>query len=226
MEDQDRFGVDALLPEDGAPEETARPQEQSAPKQKKTASSVAGVFEWLDPIVASVIVVVLAFTFLLRIVGIDGVSMNDTLEDRDRVIIYHLFYTPKVGDIVVISRNVSNDARDLDSGNGPIIKRVIAVEGDTVDIQFEDGVGFVYVNGVLRNEPYIKEYISQSNPIPLAIDFPAVVPEGCVFVMGDNRNNSLDSRSALIGQDGMIDTRYILGHAILRVYPFDKAGLL
>ena len=197
-----------------------------AASEKKTGFTPAGVFEWLDPIVASIIAVVLAFTFLIRIVGIDGSSMNDTLQDGDRVIVYHLFYTPKVGDVVVISRNVSNDAQDLTQGNGPIIKRVIAVAGDTVDIRYEDGVGYVYVNNVLRNEPYIKEYISQNKGIPSAIDLPAVVPEGHVFVMGDNRNNSLDSRSALIGTDGMIDTRYILGHAVLRVYPFDKFGAL
>ena len=152
--------------------------------------------------------------------------MNNTLEDGDRVIVYHLFYTPKVGDIVVISRNVSNEHENLNQGNGPIIKRVIAVAGDTVDIRYEDGVGYVYVNGVLRNEPYIREYIAQNKAIPAAINLPATVPEGCVFVMGDNRNNSLDSRSALIGTDGMIDTRYILGHAVLRVYPFDKFGIL
>ena len=198
------------------------PETESQPQ----GPSLAGAFEWLDPIVASVVAVVLVFTFLLRVVGIEGTSMNDTLSDGDRVIIYHLFYSPKAGDVVVVSRNVSNDAQDQNAGNGPIIKRVIAVAGDTIDIQYEDGVGFVYVNGVLQNEPYIKEYINEYKTIPSAIDFPAVVPEGCVFVMGDNRNNSLDSRSALIGDNGMIDTRYILGRAIVRVYPFDQIEVL
>lgn len=215
MEEQDRI-------ESVAPETTEAP----AAPGKKALLAPAGVFEWLDPIVVSILAVVLAFTFVIRIVGIDGASMNDTLEDGDRVIVYHLFYTPKVGDIVVVSRNVSNEHENLTQGNGPIIKRVIAVAGDTVDIRYEDGVGYVYVNGVLRSEPYVKEYIAQSKTIPAAIDFPATVPEGCVFVMGDNRNNSLDSRSALIGTAGMIDTRYILGHAVVRVYPFDKFGTL
>ena len=152
--------------------------------------------------------------------------MNNTLEENDRVFIYNLFYTPKAGDIVVISRNSSNDSALQESGKEPIIKRVIAVAGDTVDIRFEDGIGYVYVNGVLQDEPYIREPISEYKPILEAIRFPAFVPDGCIFVMGDNRNASLDSRSALIGDCGMIDTRYVLGRAVLRIYPFHKIGWL
>lgn len=198
------------------PEVTETPAASAS--EKKPLLTPAGVFEWLDPIVASIIAVVLAFTFLVRVVGIDGASMNDTLEDGDRVIVYHLFYTPKVGDIVVISRNVSNEHENLNQGNGPIIKRVVAVAGDTVDIRYEDGVGYVYVNGVLRSEPYIKEYISQYKSIPAPIDFPATVPEGCVFVMGDNRNNSEDSRFADVG---FVPLNLVKGKAMLVFWPFD-----
>ncbi len=217
----DDFGVSDLFTEDNEPE--AVEENQTADKK---AGFLVGAFDWLDSIVASVIAVVLIFTFLFRVVGIVGDSMNDTLQNNDRVVIYNLFYTPKVGDIVVISRNASNNREDMHEGNEPIIKRVIAVAGDSVDIRFEDGIGYVYVNGVLKNETYIKEYISESTVISNAISFPAFVPDGCIFVLGDNRNKSLDSRSAYIGEYGMVDTRYVLGKAVLRVFPFNKMGWL
>ena len=213
----DDFGVNNLFTEDDEPEMQVMPVTEN----KKKAALVSA-FDWLDSIVVSVIAVVLIFTFLFRVVGIVGDSMNNTLIDGDRVVICNLFYTPKVGDIVVISRNASNNREDMHAGNEPIIKRVIAVEGDSVDIRFEDGIGYVYVNGVLKNETYIKEYISDEKPIINPISFPAFVPDGCIFVLGDNRNESLDSRSADIGEYGMIDTRYVLGKAVLRLFPFDK----
>lgn len=200
--------------------------EPSAEPEKEECGSLAGAFDWVDSVVASIVAVVLVFTFLFRVVAIDGDSMNNTLENKDRVIIYDLGYTPKRGDIVVISRNASNDKNRSQEGREPIIKRVIATEGETVDIRFEDGVGYVYVNGVLLNESYVKEYISEDFKTYSPISFPAVVPEGCVFVLGDNRNNSLDSRSAVIGTNGMVDTRYIMGHAVLRIWPINKIGAL
>ncbi len=196
------------------------------PEEKKDNGTIIGVFDWVDSVVASVITVIVIFTFFFRIVGIDGPSMNDTLEHGDRVIIQNVFYTPERGDIVVISRNASNDKSDAQEGNEPIIKRVIATEGESVDIRFEDGNGYVYVNGILLNEPYIKECISPNFVTNEPIDFPVVVPDGCVFVLGDNRNYSLDSRSALIGNHGMIDKRYIMGQAVARISPFDKMGAL
>lgn len=213
----DDFGVNNLFDEAIQPE--AEDADNASDKKKLT---LIGAFDWLDSIVVSVIAVVLVFTFMFRVVGIVGDSMNNTLQENDRVIICNLFYTPKVGDIVVISRNASNNREDMHAGNEPIIKRVIAVEGDTVDIRFEDGVGYVYVNGVLKNETYIKEYISEDNMIINPISFPAFVPDGCIFVLGDNRNESLDSRSADIGEYGMVDTRYVLGKAVLRIFPFNK----
>ena len=213
----DDFGVNNLFDEAIEPE--AEDVDNASDKKKST---LIGAFDWLDSIVVSVIAVVLVFTFMFRVVGIVGDSMNNTLQENDRVIICNLFYTPKVGDIVVISRNASNNREDMHAGNEPIIKRVIAVEGDTVDIRFENGIGYVYVNGVLKNETYIKEYISEDNMIINPISFPAFVPDGCIFVLGDNRNESLDSRSADIGEYGMVDTRYVLGKAVLRIFPFNK----
>ncbi len=178
------------------------------------------VFDWLEVLVHAIIAVVICFSFLFRIATIDGDSMKDTLYDGERVIITNLFYEPSVGDIVVISRNKENSVYTMDSSNTPIIKRIIALEGQTVDIDFEKGV--VYVDGIELDEPYTRTPTNRYYDI----EFPVTVDEGCVFVLGDNRNDSLDSRSSQIGEYGMVDTRYILGHAVFRILPFDKLGRL
>lgn len=177
------------------------------------------VWEWLETIVISCLLVVFIFTFVFRIVGIDGDSMLNTLVDKERVIISDLFYTPSRGDIVVISRNYYNDIENKDNNSSPIIKRVIATEGETVDIRD----GHVFVNGEMLNEPYAR---TLTNPYASSdgVTFPVTVPENCVFVLGDNRGESWDSRSLSIGEDGMIDERYILGKALFRIFPFQKFG--
>ena len=182
-----------------------------------TTALIKGVFEWLDVVVASLVVVVLVFTFVFRIVAIDGSSMLPTLVNAERVIISDLFYEPKRGDIVVISRNMNNSA-DSKSYQQPIIKRVIATEGQTVDIDFNKGI--VYVDGVALEENYTLEPTYRK----LDFDGPVRVKENCVFVLGDNRNDSLDSRSSAIGDNGMIDKKYILGRAVVRVFPLNKLG--
>ena len=176
------------------------------------------VFDWVEILVHAILAVVLCFSFLFRIATIDGESMTNTLQNGEKVIITNLAYEPKAGDIVVISRNRENSVYTANVGNKPIIKRIIATEGQTVDIDFEKGV--VYVDGVALEEGYTR---TPTN-LKYDIDFPVRVDEGCVFVLGDNRNNSLDSRSSQIGDYGMIDTRYILGHAVCRIFPFDKIG--
>ncbi len=183
-----------------------------------TKDTVKDIFDWLDVLVVAMIAVVLIFSFLFRIATIDGDSMQNTLIGGERVVITNFFYTPKVGDIVVVSRNIDNSVSDVNSSSLPIIKRVIATEGQTVDIDFEAGI--VYVDGEPLEEPYVK------TPTNVAYDvvFPVTVDEGCIFVLGDNRNESLDSRSSRIGNYGMIDTRYVLGHAIYRIWPFSKIG--
>lgn len=183
-------------------------QPAKSPREEKT-SFKAEVFEWLECIIFSLVAVVLIFTFVLRIVGVDGHSMVPTLQDKDRVVITHLFYTPKRGDIVVITQPTTVHA--------PLIKRIIAKEGQTVDIDFN--TGRVFVDGEVQTEPYIKELTTDSTSCN--IDLPVTVPKGKVFVMGDNRNNSMDSRSSNVG---MIDERYILGKAIFRIFPFSSFG--
>lgn len=175
------------------------------------------IFEWLDVVVVSVIAVVIIFTFVFRVVAIDGNSMLDTLHNAERVVISDLFYKPQRGDIVVISRNTDNSA-NVENYEKPIIKRVIATEGETVDIDFQKGI--VYVDGAALDEPYAKEPINRMGDI----EFPVRVKENCVFVLGDNRNDSLDSRFSVIGDNGMVNEKYILGKAVFRVFPFNKIG--
>lgn len=164
-------------------------------------------FEWVEALVTSLITVVIIFTFLFRIISVSGTSMYPTLHNEDRVVITNLFYDPQPGDIVVISH-----AGEMQE---PLIKRVIAVEGQTLKIDFDKGE--VYVDGVLLNEPYINSKTTKRGDA----EIPEVIPEGYVFVMGDNRNDSLDSRFTRVG---LIDKRYILGKAQLIVFPFNRLG--
>ena len=184
--------------------------------QPKGEISKKETVEWLSTLVVSILVVVLLFTFCFRMVGISGSSMENTLFDSDRVIIRSAFYTPKNGDIVVVSRDyiVNQDG----SSPAPIIKRIIATEGQKVYLDYENSK--VYVDDVLLDEPYVNGALSKP---AMPIKNPHVVKEGCVFLLGDHRDVSHDSRSALVGD---VDSRYILGKAMVRVFPLtDIKGL-
>ncbi len=159
-------------------------------------------FEWTESIVQAFIVVVVLMTFLFRFFMVDGQSMMDTLHDRDRVAVMRWKYVPKDGDVVVIKHGQEFDK--------PLIKRVIATEGQTLKINFDDGS--VIVDGVKLNETYIKE------PMWLRGDaeIPSVIPQGYCFVMGDNRNHSGDSRHKMVG---LIRNEDIVGKAKFVVYP-------
>lgn len=199
------------------PLDNASSNKNNQNKTPKKKMLVYDIFEWLDVVVASVVVVVVIFTFIFRIVAIDGDSMKNTLFDGERVVITNMFYEPKRGDIVVISRNTDNSFI-AGTYEEPIIKRVIATEGDTVDIDFESGI--VYVNNEALKEPYTKEPTYRRADV----QFPLVVKENCVFVLGDNRNDSKDSRTSEIGDNGLVNVKYIVGHATLRVFPLNKFG--
>ncbi len=161
------------------------------------------VYEWLDSLVFAFLAILVVFTFLFRIVGVNGTSMVPTLQNGNWLAIRAINTEIQRGDIVVVTQ-----PNDL---NEPIIKRVIGLSGDKVNINFETGE--VTVNGTVLNEPYIAEPTHRR----FDVDFPVTVPDGSVFVMGDNRNNSLDSRSSAIG---FIDRSYILGVAEFRILPF------
>lgn len=195
---------------------------ESLPDEKAEVKSgpAESVFEWIEVIATAVIAVVVIFSLLFRVATIEGDSMKNTLYDNEKIIISNFLYEPEQGDIVVISRNIDNSADSQTDGNGPIIKRVIAVEGQTVDIDFETGT--VSVDGKALKEDYISTpTLDQSE-----VEFPVTVSKGCIFVLGDNRAVSLDSRSAAIGDNGMIDKRYVLGHAVFRIFPFNRIGRL
>ena len=175
-------------------------------KNSQTAeNSGRSAYEWVQALVCSVLTVVLIFTFVVRIVRVSGESMRETLQDQDMLVVLNNWLCGgyEQGDIVILQR-------DDFYGGEPIVKRVIATGGQTVDIDFETGA--VYVDGALLEEDYINEptYVEEGT------EFPLTVPEGSIFVMGDNRNHSSDSRSSDLGT---VDTRYVIGKAVFLLFP-------
>lgn len=186
--------------------------ETSAEKIEADGAQAAGreLYEWVRALVSAVTAVVLVFTFAVRMIGVDGHSMVPTLQNGDRLAVTAglLAGTYRPGDIVVLRKDSFLDE--------PIVKRVIAVGGQTVDIDFS--TGSVFLDGKLLNEPYINELTFREE----GTRFPLTVPEGSIFVMGDNRNHSNDSRDARLGT---VDTGYVIGRAVFLLYPGpDQAG--
>ena len=171
---------------------------------KKQRESGKDFYEWVQALVCSVLVVVMLFTFVIRMIGVDGHSMVPTLQDGDRLLVLNsmLYDDYKYGDIVVL--------RKSSFLSEPIVKRVIATEGQRVDIDFS--TGSVYVDGVLLKEDYINELTFTEE----GTEFPLTVPEGSIFVMGDNRNHSNDSRDSRLGT---VDSRYVIGKAVVLAFP-------
>ncbi len=178
---------------------------RAEPREKKSREA----YEWVQALVCSVLAVVLLFTFAVRLIGVDGHSMVPTLQDGDRLLVLNAMlcggYEP--GDIVVLRKESFLPT--------PIVKRVVAVEGQVVDIDFTSGT--VFVDG----KPLQEDYISERTFTAEGTVFPLTVPKGSVFVLGDNRNNSTDSRDARLGT---VDERYIIGRAVYLAFPGPDAG--
>ncbi len=184
-------------------EETVR----NAGEDREVSPLLRNLYDWLESIVTAIVICILVFLFVGRMVNVDGSSMNPTLYDNDKVVITRIFSAPKRGDIVVLTKH--------SYGDDSLVKRVIATEGETIDIDFDRGI--VTVDGVVLDEPYIAEATHKRG----SLQYPLTVDKGCIFCMGDNRNASTDSRFSSVG---MIDTRCVIGKVLFRVWPFASFG--
>ena len=193
-------------PADSPEEERER---EESPKLSDGDALKVDLYFWLQALVMALVGLILVFTFVGRIIGVDGESMMPTLHDRDMLLLQSIGYEPEQGDVVVLSENTFREG-------APIVKRIIAVGGQTVDIDYASNT--VYVDGAALDEPYILEPMRE---LPAEYATHIEVPEGSVFVMGDNRNNSTDGRDPRIG---VVDERSILGKAVFVILPFQDAG--
>lgn len=222
MDDQRDLKYQAAAPDEAVPEGAVEEQDKetafaaqlhsetvrgAVTEGMQKSSFLQELFEWSKAIAVAVVLALLINQFVFVMVRVEGSSMSPTLESQDRLVVTKLFYQPKAKDIVVVKSHALGKR---------IIKRVIAVPGDEIELREE--TGDVLVNGEVLEEPYIKEKLRSAGTL---YNYPLVVPEGYVFVMGDNRNNSQDSRNL-----GLIAYEDVIGRAALRVAPFSKFGTL
>ena len=190
------------------------PQSKVLPQKSGENKILKAIFDWVEVFVFSAVFVILLFTFVARVTTVDGASMNQTLANGQKLVLTNLFYTPKHGDIVVFQRN---------SDNKPLVKRVIGVAGDVISFDFEHCK--VYRNG----EELVEDYAwfdpkYEGSPMRRGIYESGVeitVPDGCIFVLGDNRYNSEDSRFNSVG---FVTLESVVGKAIFRISPLSKFG--
>ena len=184
--------------------ETPEKNTQENPAEQRQENIRRNLYEWVQALVVSVLTVMLLFTFVIRMISVDGTSMLPTLQNGDRLLVLDAAWCGELqyGDIVVL--------RKENFYYEPIVKRIIAVGGQTVDIDYS--TGSVYVDGKLLEEDYINEPTFDDE----GMEFPVTVDEGCIFVMGDNRNASDDSRNPRLG---IVDERYVLGRAVFLLFP-------
>ena len=212
------------------PESMPEP-ENAAPPAKKKFDIARELFDWSQALVHAIIVIVLMFAFAVSLYTVKGPSMEDTLHGGEMLAISNLFYTPERGDIVIFAYYGLPEAYDKTTGRyEPFVKRVMGLPGDTVAYEERDGKTVVVVRDGADEIVSVTDSKGKELPIdghPARDDFlgkkgvmpTEPIPEGQLFVMGDNRNDSMDSRSF-----GPIDSRFVLGRVLFRVTPFSKFG--
>lgn len=203
-------------------EETVQTQEVK--KAEKENSFISDIMEIVESVLISVFAVLLIFTFVARPVTVDGDSMNPTLINEDKLIMWTFMYTPDNGDIVIVNNERSNTIDEngnviesTEALDKRLIKRVVATGGQTLEIKPETGE--VIVDGEVLKEDYINAILTSGG----VFEYPLTIPEGYIFVMGDNRNHSTDSRSGYVG---LINEEDVIGEAIFRFYPFESFSSL
>lgn len=194
----------------------AKDTEKMEDRQEEKESEGRESYEWVQALVCSVLAVVVLFTFGARLIGVDGHSMLPTLQNGDRMLVLNamLYHDYQYGDVVVLRKDTFLKE--------PIVKRVIATAGQTV--RFDDAAGVVLVDGRPVDDTKFglengRTYLPYGSPDRM--EFPQTVPPGCVFVLGDNRPVSEDSRFRAVG---MVDERHILGRAVFRLSPAESFG--
>lgn len=196
------------VPEEGQEKTATTPPAPRTPKERMLKAAKE-IFEVVEMFTVCASVIMILFSFFVHPTVVEGESMENTLLGGDYLLVSDIAYTPQAGDIVVV-HNVG-----LRHYNKPIVKRVIATAGQTVDIDFSTWT--LTVDGVVIDEPYIK--LTTDQQITSDWTYPMQIPEGHIFVMGDNRNHSADSRCRDIG---LIDERCVVGKAFVRVFPLSR----
>ena len=210
MSEQDKLNTDLNISEPVSNNGQAEPNN---PKQ----SFASTLIDYAEIFAVALSLVIIIFSLFIRVCEVKGPSMENTLVEGEKLIVSNLFYTPKRGDVIVFHQTGTL--------NEPVVKRVIATAGEKVNIDFDD-YGKVTITDVDGNEFVLDEFDYKNLDSDYAMiksdfELPYTVPEGCIFVMGDNRNHSTDSRSFLIGP---VDERRVLGKVVLRITPFDRFG--
>lgn len=184
-------------------------EEENTPNSKADNIGFAkkDLYDVIQVFLQSIIIIALLFMFVMRFSVVNGASMNPTLQDRDWLILSNIDFQKERGDVIVVSQ--PNEMEEV------LIKRIVALEGETVDITLD---GKVTINGTVLEEPYVADAVKERGNV----SFPHVVGKNCVFVMGDNRNHSTDSRYQGVGD---VDVRYVVGEAKFRLFPFGKNNI-
>ena len=194
-------------------------------KNRKLHRIIGETIDIVSAAMIPIFLMILLFTYVFRVAIVQGDSMLPTLQNEDRLLVSQLQTRPHDGDIVVINADdailfaESGSLYTADGLHKSIVKRVVAVGGQTLDISSEEGE--VYINGNQESYEKVDKLITQLPDLGNAFEYPFTVPEGFVFVMGDNRDISLDSRYVNVG---LVPEAQIEGTVLLRLYPLEKLG--